>query len=118
MKKKLDLYYKYYLTLHMNPKCRLLHFIGQWITILFTVFVLYNWYWFLIPLIPFVIYPFAWSGHYFFEKNKPATFKYPFYSFIGDWVMFKDLLTQKESFINPKVQKNNKNANIHFIIVL
>ena len=70
-------YYNYYLTLHEHPKCRLLHFIGQWVTILFTTFILYNWYWFLIPLIPFVIYPFAWSGHYFFEKNKPAAFSNP-----------------------------------------
>ena len=92
MKKKLDLYYEYYLTLHRHPKCRLLHFIGQWITILFTVFVSYNWYWFLIPLIPFVIYPFAWSGHYFFEKNKPAAFSNPLYAKLSDWLMFKDIL--------------------------
>ncbi|WP_422460561.1 Mpo1-like protein [Endozoicomonas sp. ALB115] len=31
-------------------------------------------------------------GHFFFEHNKPATFKYPVYSFLGDWVMLKDFL--------------------------
>ena len=92
MIKGLDIYYKYYLILHRHPKCRLLHFIGQWVTIFFTMFVLYNWYWFLIPLIPFVIYPFAWSGHYFFEKNKPAAFSRPFMAKACDWVMFKDIL--------------------------
>ena len=85
-------YYKYYLTLHKHPKCRLLHFLGQWVTISFTIFVLYNWYWYLIPLIPFVIYPFAWSGHYFFEGNKPAAFSRPFMAKACDWVMFKDIL--------------------------
>ena len=43
-------------------------------------------------------YGFAWVGHFFFEKNRPATFKHPFYSFVGDWVMFKDILTGKIRF--------------------
>jgi len=40
-------------------------------------------------------YSMAWIGHFFFEHNKPATFKYPLWSFIGDWVMLKDFLTGK-----------------------
>jgi hypothetical protein len=43
-------------------------------------------------------YGFAWVGHYFFEHNRPATFTYPLYSFLGDWVMYKDLLTGKIRF--------------------
>jgi len=43
-------------------------------------------------------YAFAWAGHYFFERNRPATFTYPFYSFMGDWVMWKDILTGKIKF--------------------
>ena len=88
----LDEYYEYYLSLHKNPTCRLLHFIGQWITIFFTIFVLYNWYWYLIPIIPFIIYPFAWTGHYLFEKNEPAAFKDPVKAKISDWKMFLDIL--------------------------
>lgn len=90
-------YYKYYLTLHKNPKCRLLHFLGQLSTIGFTIFVFYNWYWFLIPLIPFVVYPFAWSGHYIFEKNEPAAFKDPVKAKISDWMMFRDIILGKVS---------------------
>ena len=45
--------------------------------------------------LPIIGYGFAWIGHFFFEKNKPATFKYPLYSFIGDWVMLKDILIGK-----------------------
>ena len=92
---KLDKYYKYYLTLHENPKCKLLHFIGQWVTIFFTIFVLYNWYWYLIPLIPLVVYPFAWSGHFIFEKNKPLAWKGGKITLLAklcDWIMFKDIL--------------------------
>ena len=43
-------------------------------------------------------YAFAWVGHFFFEKNRPATFKHPFYSFAGDWVMFKDILAGRIRF--------------------
>jgi len=39
-------------------------------------------------LAPFVVYPFAWSGHYFFEKNEPAAFKNPLYAKASDFVMF------------------------------
>ena len=40
-------------------------------------------------------YACAWVGHLFFEHNKPATFQYPVYSFMGDWVMYKDMITGK-----------------------
>ncbi len=93
--KNLQEYYKYYLSLHKNKKCRLLHFLGQLITISFTIWVLYNWYWYLIPIIPFVVYPFAWTGHYMFEKNEPAAFKDPVKAKISDWMMFRDILLGK-----------------------
>ena len=41
---------------------------------------------------PLVGYGFAWVGHFWFEKNKPATFKHPLYSLIGDWVMWWEIL--------------------------
>jgi len=43
-------------------------------------------------------YAFAWVGHFFFEKNRPATFTHPLYSFMGDWVMWKDMLTGRIRF--------------------
>ena len=88
-------YYEYYLTLHQNKWCRRMHFMGQWVTILFTSFVLYGWHWYLIPLIPFIIYPFAWSGHFFFEGNKPAAFSRPIWAKACDWVMLKDMILGK-----------------------
>ncbi len=88
----LSSYYRGYLLLHQNVYCRRLHFIGQWFTILFTVIIFKYNLWYGLPLIPFVIYPFAWSGHYFFEKNKPAAFNNPIKAKICDWIMFKDVL--------------------------
>ena len=44
-------------------------------------------------------YAFAWIGHFFIEKNKPATFKYPFYSFIGDHKMFIEILQGKHKIL-------------------
>ena len=33
-------------------------------------------------------YAFAWIGHFFVEHNRPATFKYPLWSFAADWKMW------------------------------
>ena len=88
-------YYKFYLSLHQNKTCRRLHALGQIFTIIFASYVIYNLYWILMPLIPFVIYPFAWSGHFFFEKNKPAAFSKPLWAKACDWIMLKDIITGK-----------------------
>ena len=87
-------YYDSYLKLHQNKHCRRLHFVGQIFTILFVSYSLLNNLW-LLPLSPFVIYPFAWTGHFVFEKNEPAAFKRPLWAKACDWVMFKDIITGK-----------------------
>ncbi len=84
-------YYKFYLTLHQNKWCRRLHVFGQFATILFIIFCLKVNLLFLV-FAPFVVYPFAWCGHYFFEKNKPAAFSHPVKAKICDWIMLKDIL--------------------------
>ena len=93
----LNNYYNHYLSLHQNKKCRLLHFLGQIFTIIFLIYIFAKGLWLLSLLIPFVVYPFAGNGHYFFENNKPAAFKNPLYAKISDWIMFKDILSGKIS---------------------
>tara|TARA_R110000772_G_scaffold114841_2_gene219571 strand:+ start:2355 stop:2642 length:288 start_codon:yes stop_codon:yes gene_type:complete len=88
----MDEYYHNYLKLHRNPKCRLLHFVGLWLTILYVGIIATTGAWFGLLLAPFIIYPFAWTGHYVFEKNKPAAFNNPIKAKIADWIMFKDIL--------------------------
>ena len=88
-------YYEYYLTLHKNKTCRRLHILGQLATLATIFFVLYTKMWLLLLAVPFVVYPFAWAGHFFFEKNKPAAFSHPVWAKACDWVMFKDVLLGK-----------------------
>ncbi|MEO8743303.1 MAG: DUF962 domain-containing protein [Lysobacteraceae bacterium] len=85
-------FYPFYLSEHSNRISRRLHFIGSCgvIALIVTAISTRNAWWVLGAL--FCGYGFAWVGHFFFEKNRPATFKYPIYSLIGDWVMFKDIL--------------------------
>lgn len=91
-------FYPFYLQEHSNRVCRRLHFIGSSIgLILFATALITLNPWLL--LLGFLQgYAFAWVGHFFFEHNKPATFKYPWMSFKGDWVMYKDMLSGKISF--------------------
>lgn len=86
-------FYPFYLGEHANRVCRRLHFIGSCgvLALLAVAIVTGNAWW--VPGVLLCGYGFAWVGHFFFEKNRPATFKYPVYSFAGDWVMFKDILT-------------------------
>ena len=88
-------YYEYYLTLHQNKWTRRLHVMGQMATIGFVVAVIYMKAWLLLAVAPFIVYPFAWSGHFFIEKNKPAAFSRPIWAKACDWVMLKDILTGK-----------------------
>tara|TARA_R100000664_G_C2759940_1_gene150402 strand:- start:9790 stop:10092 length:303 start_codon:yes stop_codon:yes gene_type:complete len=97
---KTNNYYKQYLANHTNPKCRLMHFIGQWVTIIFTVYVFYSKIWWLIPFIPVVVYPFAISGHYLFGQkgDKPSFTKMGYLQAKkSDWLMFIDILKGKLS---------------------
>ena len=88
-------FYPFYLSEHSDKTCRRLHFIGSALVLLLLSYILLTGSLVLLLLLPVVGYGFAWVGHFVFEKNRPATFKYPLYSFMGDWVMFKDLLTGK-----------------------
>jgi hypothetical protein len=88
-------FYPFYLSEHSNKTCRVLHVIGSSLVILIIIYSLISEKYKLLIIIPFVGYGFAWIGHYVFEKNTPATFKYPAYSFIGDWVMWWQFLTRK-----------------------
>lgn len=88
-------FYPYYLGEHVHPVCRRLHFIGTSLMIALMAYALTTQHWTVLWLLPVVGYGFAWVGHYFFEHNRPATFTYPFYSLLGDFVMFKDMLTRR-----------------------
>jgi hypothetical protein len=85
-------FYPFYLGEHANRTSRRLHFVGSCgVIVLLAIAIVTGDAWWL-PGALACGYGFAWIGHFFFEKNRPATFRHPVYSFMGDWVMFKDIL--------------------------
>lgn len=86
-------FYPFYLSQHANLTCRRLHLVGSVLvlTLLGLVVLTEQWAWLL--ALPLLGYGFAWVGHYVFERNRPATFDYPLYSFMGDWLMLWQSLT-------------------------
>lgn len=91
-------FYPFYLSQHQNTVCRFLHFVGVFLVLSLILVMLVIKEFKLLLILPFVGYGFAWIGHFIFEKNRPATFKYPFYSLKGDFVMFWQLITGQLSF--------------------
>jgi hypothetical protein len=94
-------FYPFYLGEHMNATCRKLHFVGTSLALLCFLMFFRTGRWQLLVAGLFIAYAFAWLGHFGFEKNKPASFKQPLYSFMGDWKMWWQLLTRQIPF-NPK----------------
>ena len=88
-------FYPYYLSEHSHKTTKLLHFIGTSISLyfLFNFFRTFDFVYIILSLLSG--YGFSWISHFFIEKNKPATFKYPFYSFIGDHLMFVEIIMGK-----------------------
>ena len=102
-------FYPYYLTEHARPLNRGLHFVGTSLVIASAValIVTHNWWWLL--AMPVAGYSFAWVGHFIFEKNRPATFKYPFYSLGSDFVMYFHTITGQ---VNRKVDEAHKTIGV------
>ncbi len=90
-------FYVFYLSEHADRNCRRLHFAGTTLVLATLAIAALTrdarWLW----LAPVFGYGFAWIGHFVFEKNRPATFQHPLYSFIGDWVMYWDVLRGRVS---------------------
>lgn len=91
-------FYPYYLQEHSNATCRRLHYVGSLLVLGLLAYALLTQQWLWLLSLPLVGYGFAWVGHFVFEKNRPATFQYPLYSLMGDWVMLKDALTGRIRF--------------------
>lgn len=88
-------FYPYYLSEHANATSRRLHVVGTSLALglLLTAVLTANPWWALVALLQG--YAFAWVGHFFFEHNKPATFRYPLYSLMGDWRMWWEVLSRQ-----------------------
>lgn len=94
-------FWPFYVREHSVPACRALHFIGSTLVlIVIAAAVAFNWW--LLLAAPVVGYGFAWFGHFAIEKNKPASFSYPVWSFLADWKMWAMMLVGR---MGTEVQK-------------
>lgn len=101
-------FYPYYLTEHADVTNRILHFAGTAALLIILIIAVVLQKWWMLVLIPLCGYGFAWAGHFFVEKNKPATFTYPLYSLGSDFVMFWHILIGQ---INQKLEEAKKKIN-------
>jgi hypothetical protein len=84
-------FWPYYVAQHRHPTTRALHFLGSSLVLLAGLLgALLSPAYF--ALMPFAGYAFAWIGHFFFERNRPATFEYPLWSLRGDARMYRLML--------------------------
>lgn len=91
-------FYPFYIREHSNRTCRRIHVAGSGLVlVLLAIALLTGNAWWLIGM-PLVGYGFAWVGHFFFEKNRPATFTYPLWSLMGDWRMFFETVMGRRKF--------------------
>lgn len=86
-------FYPFYLSEHAHPINRLLHVIGSLAGLIWLFLFIKKLIWWYLLAGLLTGYAFAWVGHFLIEKNRPATFSYPLYSFMGDWVMFFEVIT-------------------------
>ena len=89
-------FYPFYLMEHQNTTSRLLHFVGTSLFFIFLVTGIATGNTQLFWLCPLMGYGFAWVGHFFFERNKPATFKYPLWSLASDFKLYFQIWTGKQ----------------------
>ena len=81
-------FWPYYVAEHSHPTCRALHFAGTSLALAaMAAGVIVSPWWF--AAAPLAGYLFAWIGHFVFEKNRPATFRYPLRSLRGDFRMYR-----------------------------
>ncbi len=81
-------FWPFYVGVHSLEATRRLHFVGTALVIAMPVLALVTWNWWWLLAMPLLGYGFAWFGHFFVERNKPATFRFPLWSLIGDFHMF------------------------------
>ncbi|MCA1589523.1 MAG: DUF962 domain-containing protein [Acidobacteria bacterium] len=100
-------FWDFYVQEHCKPLTRMLHFGGTSLGILLLVWFIASGRWYFFPLFFIVGYAFAWFAHFVVEKNRPATFKYPLWSFISDFKMMWFMLTGRMNAEVERVQGRN-----------
>lgn len=95
-------FWDFYVAEHSQPLTRYLHFTGTLLGLVLLIWILRGGHYIYLPLCLVIGYAFAWVSHFFVEHNEPATFKYPFWSFISDYKMVFYMLTGR---MNREVER-------------
>ncbi|HYE16603.1 MAG TPA: DUF962 domain-containing protein [Pyrinomonadaceae bacterium] len=95
-------FWPFYVREHSRQGTRLLHAAGTLASTALLVALLTTGRWRWLPLVLVVGYAAAWAGHFFVEHNRPATFKYPLWSFAADYKMVALMLTGR---MNREVER-------------
>ena len=98
-------FWDFYVQEHSKPATRYLHFAGTSLGLILLVWLIGRGLWYYFPLCFVIGYAFAWIAHFVVEKNRPATFKYPFWSFISDYKMMWYMVTGRMSAEVERVTK-------------
>lgn len=100
-------FWDFYVLEHADARTRAFHFVGSLVGLAILALLIYvgRWYLFALALVP--SYGAAWFSHFFIEHNRPATFKYPLWSFAGDWKMVWLMATGRMNAEVERVRRKN-----------
>ena len=103
-------FWDFYVYEHSKPLTRLLHFVGTTLGLFLLAFFVARGEWYYFPVFFVAGYGFAWFAHFVIEKNRPASFRYPFWSFISDFKMISFMLTGQMAAEVKRVQRDAASA--------
>ena len=83
-----EAFWPYYLRQHRKRLTRKLHFEGTNVAVAAVILTVWRGDPRLLLIGVAIAYGVAWVGHFFVERNRPATFQYPLWSFAADWKMW------------------------------
>lgn len=90
-----DEFWPYYLSLHQKMGTRWLHSLGTILAVVVLIITVWTRHWRYLAVVPLCGYGPAWASHFFIEKNRPATWQYPWWSLLADFKMLAQMLVEK-----------------------